>query len=129
MKVKNEYTVSLKSPSKYNPNDFTATGTAIFYVVLVVTMLGIPCFFKFIGFSDWLTKLAGMDYFLATYINIVLSQLILVLFGLGYSLLKRVNSVEGGGYYCAFDFTQILFGCLLVVGIQLCFSSLHVSYH
>jgi len=128
MRFKNEYTATLVSPSKYNPNDFTALGTAIFYVVMVATMFAFPYFANWIGLSSWLSQIAKDDFFLSMCINVLLSQALILLFGIGYSLIKRVNPISGGGYHCTFDFTQILFGCALVVGVQLCFQSLHMDF-
>ncbi len=127
MKIKNEYTQSLIAPSKYNPNDFTSVGVAVFYIVMLALFFAFPYVAGFLGPSR-LTEYVSGDFYLNMVVSVLISQSIILLCGIGYSLIKRVNPLNGGGYVFRMDFTPMLFGCVLICGIQICFISLHLSF-
>jgi len=128
MKIRNGYTASLKSPSRYNPNNHTSLGCALLYIVMLTTFLGLPYLLDLVDFSQRIYEASGNDYYFLLCVNALLSQGVIVAFGLVYSAIKGVNPVCGGGYRVRFDFTHILFACMIVVGVQLCFTSLHVNF-
>ena len=128
MRIKNEYTSGLKRPSRYNPNNFTATGVALFYFVLIFGFFALSYFLKAVGFNDFIADFAGDDTFLLLCVSVFISQAFILLFSLVYSAVKGVNPVSGGGYENRFDFTPILMGCMLIAGIQICFGSLHREF-
>ncbi len=128
MKVKNEYTQSLKRRSGYNPNNFSASGAAIFFIVLQALFFVVPLALQLTGAYAYIESLGGGDMMFVQLVLTLVSQGIVVFPALIYSLIKQVNPVSGGGYIFAFDFTPILFGCVLVAGLQLCFSPLHMQF-
>ncbi len=126
MKVKNGYTASLVRPSRYNPNNFTSVGSAILYVALLATFFALPYILQLAGFYELLISL-GDDY-LVIVIDVLISQSLILCFGIVFSLIERANPISGGGYVCRFDFAPMTFGCALVVGLQICLSAFHMEF-
>lgn len=128
MKIKNDYTEKLIAPSKYNPNEFTSVGAVCFYIVLLLLFIAVPLTVRLTGFSDTIKTLAENDYYLYMVLSAVVSQGLILLSAVVFSLIKRTNPLSGGGYIFRFDFTPMLFGCALISGLQICFSSLHTEF-
>ncbi|MBP5308492.1 MAG: CPBP family intramembrane metalloprotease [Clostridia bacterium] len=128
MKIKNGYTKNLIRPSRYNPNDFTATGVALFYTVMLLAFFALPYLSEFTGFSEVLWNVAQGDELFVMCVDVIISQGLILSFALVYSAIKGVNPFSGGGYEMRFDLTPMLFGCMLVAGIQICFSPLHYAF-
>ena len=128
MKIKNEYTEELIAPSKYNPNEFTSVGVVCFYIFMLVAFAAVPIVFGLTGVSEKLQAVAATDYYLYAVISLCVSQGIILISGVVFSLIKQTNPLSGGGYVFRFDFTPMLFGCALICGIQVCFSALHTEF-
>ncbi|MBQ9482020.1 MAG: CPBP family intramembrane metalloprotease [Clostridia bacterium] len=128
MKYRNEYTKGLTAPSRYNPNDFTATGAAVFYIVMLLAFFALPYILRATGFVAFISEAANGDSYLILCVYAVISQAFILSFSLVFCVINGVNPVRGGGYENRFDFTPILFGCALVVGVQICFSPLHMEF-
>lgn len=128
MRIKNEYTASLKNAGRYNPDNFTAAGVAALYIVLLALFFSLPYILRIAGMMGILRQIADRDYFLFMVIDALLSQGVIIAAGLIYSAIMRVNPVSGGGYRCKFDFTAMLFGCVLIAGVQICFYTLHMQF-
>lgn len=128
MKIKNEYTGKLIAPSGYNPDEFTSVGVVCFYLFMLAAFVAVPVVFGLTGVSEKLQAVAENDYYLYMVISIGVSQGIILISGIVFSLIKQTNPLSGGGYVFRFDFTPMLFGCALICGIQVCFSALHADF-
>lgn len=126
-KVYSSYTRSL-GRARYNPENFTSTQAAIVYIVLLAVFFVVPYLVAFTGVPGLLYGLMGNDYAFLLCFSVLLSQIIIVGTGITASAIVGVNPVRGGGYDCRVDFTPMLFGCVLVMGIQICFAPLHAQF-
>ena len=127
MKIRNDFTASIKSPGRYCPNEFTAVSAMLFAISLIFVMRGAERFVAAV-FGGYLRELATKDILLVYILGILLSQGVIAVSAAVFSAVMKVNPISGGGYRFSLDLTPMLFGCALVMGAALCLTPLHAEF-
>jgi len=125
--IQNRYTAGLSQKSGYNPNRFNALDSGLSYIILLVLFTVIPYIVSFL-IGGFLKTLSEVDYFLAMDISIILSQSIVFLVALVYSVCRKVNPFSGGGYRAKWEGLNVLMCITLIMGIMMTFYYLHSQF-
>ncbi|MBO4323219.1 MAG: CPBP family intramembrane metalloprotease [Clostridia bacterium] len=111
----------------YNPNRFNALDSALAYIIVLVAFYVVPImvssFFK--SFFKWLYD---YDYYVYMIVSVLISQAIIFIVALVFSVIRRVDPFNGGGYKAKFDGVQMLFGMVLIAGIMMTFYYVHMQF-
>lgn len=112
----------VKSNVWHNPNSYNVLDVAIVYLILFFSLT----------VTEILLSLAyskiKIDYGVFSCISIIVTQALIFLIAFFASKIKKVGLFSGSGYTFKFDFLDILFAIMLIIGIQLMFMSLHLDF-
>ncbi len=112
---------------EHNPNSYNALDAGICMIVCLVVFWAIGEIFGAIV-SPKLDDLENFDYYLYTFLSIIVSQGALIVIAIVFSKLRKVDLFSGGGFVCKFEAVPCLFGIVLAIGIALVFMTIHYQF-
>ena len=109
----------------YNPNKFNAIDGAICFIIALLTLTLFPNFVVS-KFKDFFIAVRDFDTYAYMCLSIFISQGMLILIGLLFSAIKKVNPITSGGYKLGWDGVQILMAVMLTIGVMMLFYFTHI---
>lgn len=127
-KIKNQKKdVTFLGEKLYNPNSYTAIDASICFIVAIIVffILDKSCgkLFLFLKESGYVT-----DYYILNIFSVLISQSSVLLIVVIFSKVRHVGFLSGGGYKFKFEWIDVLFAMLLIIGVSCVFSSLHYQF-
>ena len=116
-----------KNKKLYNPNRFNGLDSAICFICLLCVFLVAPYGVK-IFLGDTLSRLKDFDTYAFLIVNGLIYQVLIFLVAFIFSLVRRVNPFNGGGYKAGFDGVQVLMSIVLIMGIMMLFYYTHLQF-
>lgn len=119
------YGAGERQKKPYNPNSFTAVDSGLAFIIILALFFGLEQ-----AFSAVISAIGrdNIDYYLASIISAVISQGAIIGVALIFSKVRNVSLLGGGGFKAEFDWLNILFGLLLILGIFFVFSGAHFDF-
>lgn len=112
----------VKSNVWHNPNSYNVLDVAIIYLILFFSLTA-----RQIMTSVIYSK-TNINYGFFTLVSLIITQGLIFLIAFIASKIKKVGLFGGSGYSYKFDFMDILFSVVLILAIQMMFSSLHMDF-
>lgn len=109
----------------YNINSYTPLDAVIAFLIAIVSMELVGIGFRYLINN---TGMYAMSYYILSTISILIAQFVIFLIAFFYSKCRRVSYLNGGGFTFRFDWVNILFGAMLIIGIDLLFTSVHTQF-
>ena len=120
------YGVEKKQKKLYNPNSFTALDSGLAFIIILALFFVIEKIFSAVIKS--LGSIENLDYYLLSIISVLVSQGTIFSVALIFSKVRNASLLNGGGFKAEFDWLNILFGVMLILGIYFVFKSAHFDF-
>ena len=120
------YGAGERQKKPYNPNSFTAVDSGLAFIIILALFFGLDN-----GFSAVINAIGpieNLDYYLVSIISTVISQGAIIGVAAIFAKVRHVSLLSGGGFKAEFDWLNILFGVMLILGISFLLTSAHFEF-
>lgn len=110
----------------YNPNSYNPLDAVICFLIAIISVEAVRIVFNLAlkAFSETYVY----SYYFVSLLGTIIIQLVVFLVAFIFSKARRVNYLSGGGFTFRFDWVNILFACMLIVGVDLLISAVHMQF-
>ena len=111
----------------YNPNSFNVFDSGLCFLIYMLASLVANIVMNLVSRG---VKSSGtqLDPNVSMLIGILLAQGSMLIVTLIFCKVRKVSYLSGGGFECRLDWKNILYGCMLVLGIMFICSSVHEQF-
>ncbi len=111
----------------YNINSYSPLDAVISFIIAIVVMELLGLAFNAV-LNSYEATYGGYSYYFASLLSTLLSQFVIFLIAFIFSKIKHVNYLSGGGFTFRFDWVNILFASMLIIGVDLLLSTVHTQF-
>ncbi len=111
----------------YNINSFNPFDAVIAFIIAIVAMELMGLAFNAV-LDSYESTYGSYSYYFVSVLSTLLSQFVIFLIAFVFCKVRHVNFLSGGGFTFRFDWVNILFASLLIIGVDLLLSTVHTQF-